>query len=83
MDIILFNPPYVPSSDEELLSNDIEAAWAGGKDGRVIIDQFIPYIPYMLSEKGRLYLLLERANKPEEVMNIFKSMNLHTYVSFI
>lgn len=26
-------------------NSDIEAAWAGGKDGRVIIDQFIPYIP--------------------------------------
>lgn len=45
IDILIFNPPYVPSELEELGSSGIEAAWAGGKDGREVIDQFLPKLP--------------------------------------
>ena len=44
VDILIFNPPYVPTPSEEINSIGIEAAWAGGVDGREIIDLFIPMI---------------------------------------
>lgn len=44
MDVILFNPPYVPTPDEEISGCGIEASWAGGTDGRVIIDRSLPVI---------------------------------------
>ena len=55
VDILIFNPPYVPTTNEEVVShytdvshgssNLISAAWAGGIDGRVVIDKFLPLIP--------------------------------------
>lgn len=44
VDVLLFNPPYVPSEDEELGKNDIYASFAGGLDGRQIIDILLPKV---------------------------------------
>ena len=40
-DVILFNPPYVPTPDDEINGNGIEISWAGGVNGRRIIDRFL------------------------------------------
>ena len=55
IDLILWNPPYVPTPTEEviiptnkiLLNKNIEAAWAGGIKGREVIDRFIKRIPVL------------------------------------
>ena len=64
-DIIIFNPPYVPTTPEELAlakqNHDITAAWAGGQDGlEVIYDtNFLEFIPSKLAKpNGAFYLLL-------------------------
>jgi methylase of polypeptide subunit release factors len=44
LDILIFNPPYVPTPDEEVNGTGIEVSWAGGEDGRIVIDLFLPYI---------------------------------------
>ncbi len=44
VDILLFNPPYVPTESDEVCGNGIEASWAGGVDGREVIDRFIPLL---------------------------------------
>jgi release factor glutamine methyltransferase len=45
MDLVVFNPPYVATPDEEVGHGDIRAAWAGGVDGRVVIDEFLTLLP--------------------------------------
>lgn len=40
----VFNPPYVPTPDEEVLRSGIAQAWAGGNRGRVVIDKFLPVV---------------------------------------
>ena len=45
VDIILFNPPYVPTDMEEVLSarrdHGISGSWAGGADGMEITNQLL------------------------------------------
>lgn len=45
VDVLLFNPPYVPTLDEEAYGAqndaDITGAWAGGKDGMRITDMLL------------------------------------------
>ncbi|RKO92252.1 S-adenosyl-L-methionine-dependent methyltransferase [Blyttiomyces helicus] len=68
VDVILFNPPYVVTPSEEVGSHSIEAAWAGGIDGRQVIDRALPLINEILSPRGFFYLVVIRENKPEELM---------------
>jgi len=76
IDLVVCNPPYVVTSEEELLNvrnNDtliagIEAAWAGGKLGCAsVTNSLIQILPHILSPKGVCYIVLEQSNKPEEV----------------
>ena len=61
-DILIFNPPYVPWTDEEmkvaLTTRDNSAAWCGGLRGREVIDQIIPKVRDFLTPNGAFYFLL-------------------------
>lgn len=66
-DIILFNPPYVVTENEEILGRGLDRAFAGGEKGRIITDNFLESLPNILSHKGVCYLLLLRENNVEEI----------------
>ncbi|MCL2134475.1 MAG: class I SAM-dependent methyltransferase [Candidatus Bathyarchaeota archaeon] len=55
-DLILFNAPYLPSEIHEI-ETWIGRAWAGGPDGRDVIDCFIPQATRHLKQSGRIFLL--------------------------
>lgn len=81
VDVLVFNPPYVPTPNEEVCGSGIEASWAGGEDGRVVIDQFLPLLPMLLSEHGKCYMVLVQDNKPAQIARILSSQyNLHTEI---
>ncbi|CAG8470724.1 14197_t:CDS:2 [Cetraspora pellucida] len=68
VDILCFNPPYVVTSSEDVNStNLIERAWAGGIDGREVIDKILPLVNDLLSSNGVFYLLVISDNKPDEI----------------
>ena len=52
-DLIFFNPPYVPTPADEMEGNGVSISWAGGADGREVIDDFFA--------SGRALGLLRRA----------------------
>ena len=48
VDLLIFNPPYVPTTAEELEAAKAKAslagAWAGGEDGMSVTDLFLPSV---------------------------------------
>ncbi|KAG0290906.1 HemK methyltransferase member 2, partial [Dissophora globulifera] len=70
IDLMYFNPPYVLTPSEEVGSHSVEAAWAGGIDGREVIDEFLPYVKRLLSAKGAFYMVVVNENKPDDIRDI-------------
>ncbi|BFF94832.1 methyltransferase N6AMT1 [Drosophila madeirensis] len=87
VDVLLFNPPYVVTSDEELqcqmfaggsnpsTERNLVYSWAGGKDGRRVTDTLLQQLDDILSPLGVLYLLLLRENKPDEIIKRLEGLN--------
>jgi release factor glutamine methyltransferase len=44
VDILCFNPPYAVTPSSEIAGNGIEVSWAGGIDGREVIDAMLPFV---------------------------------------
>ncbi|KAF5312612.1 hypothetical protein D9619_003471 [Psilocybe cf. subviscida] len=76
VDIVLFNPPYVPTSGEEALDaqamRDIGGAWAGGSDGMQVTNVLLERVEAILSPNGRFYLV---ALKQNNIPHIFATMS--------
>lgn len=76
-DIVVFNPPYVVTSDEEISTKEILfKAWAGGTNGRKVMERVFPRIPDILSNVGTFYLLVIKENDPEHILRIFTNLNM-------
>ncbi|KAG8465630.1 hypothetical protein KFE25_002937 [Diacronema lutheri] len=76
VDVLVCNPPYVPTPPEEVGTQRIEAAWAGGTHGREVIDRLLPGACALLSACGSFYLLLEASNRPDEVAASVRALGL-------
>jgi len=82
VDVLLFNPPYVPTQDEEVGGTGIEASWAGGVDGRRVVDRAVPQIGQLLKHRGSAptrggsggvaYLITVDDNRPHELAERFR-----------
>lgn len=72
VDVIVVNPPYVPTPDDEVGQEGITSSWAGGENGRKVIDRILPIADKLLSEKGWLYMLTLAANNPSEICKLMK-----------
>ncbi|XP_078043525.1 hemK methyltransferase 2 [Augochlora pura] len=76
-DVVMFNPPYVVTSDQEILDERLVfKSWAGGMNGRKVMDRVFPKIPDILSNTGTFYLLTIKENDPEDILRIFSNMNM-------
>ncbi|KAF6135250.1 hypothetical protein GIB67_035321 [Kingdonia uniflora] len=53
VDVIVVNPPYVPTPEDEVGRDGIASAWAGGENGRTVIDRILPVTEKLLSDKAR------------------------------
>ncbi|KAG9082512.1 S-adenosylmethionine-dependent methyltransferase [Ceratobasidium sp. UAMH 11750] len=77
IDILIFNPPYVPTEEEEALEaqaqGSIAGAWAGGFDGMVITNRLLDDLDDLLSESGCFYLVALKQNDPPGIIARMKS----------
>jgi len=72
IDILVFNPPYVPTPPEEMQGDGISRSWAGGEKGREVLDRLLPDVQHLLSARGVFYCVLLSVNEPDEVAAILK-----------
>ncbi|KOX78457.1 HemK methyltransferase family member 2 [Melipona quadrifasciata] len=76
-DLVVFNPPYVVTTDDEISNKQILfKAWAGGTNGRKVMERVFPKIPHILSNTGTFYLLVIEANDPEYILRVFTDLNM-------
>ncbi len=66
-DLIIFNPPYLPTVPDERIDGWLDLAWNGGDDGRRTIDRFLQQAPAFLADGGSLLLLISSLTGIEEV----------------
>ncbi|HYC19467.1 MAG TPA: HemK2/MTQ2 family protein methyltransferase [Candidatus Bathyarchaeia archaeon] len=68
-DLIIFNPPYLPSRGD--VSRDWQnQAWDGGPSGREVIVQFLSQVGNYLTQKGRVLLVISSVTGYEEVTEL-------------
>lgn len=71
-DLVVFNPPYLPTRAEERIDDWLECALDGGPDGRSVIRQFAEEVSGHLSPGGRVLILVSSVTGFEEVMALFR-----------
>jgi len=80
-DVILFNTPYLPASDEEQIDDELDAAWNGGPDGREVIDKFLENVKNHLNPGGKVQLVQSSLSNVEETLKKLESLGLNASVT--
>ena len=70
-DLILFNPPYLPTAPHERIDDWLEYALDGGKTGRVTIERFAEGVGQVIAPGGRILLLVSSLTGLNEVKDLF------------
>lgn len=83
IDVMIFNPPYVETTNEELYKaigeHGIAASWAGGDDGAIVIYDILKWIinnPSKFSPNFMFILLISQVNRPVKLKRFCKRNNL-------
>ena len=86
VDLLIFNPPYVVTTEEEEEAGQVRAgldgAWAGGASGTKILDTLIQNhtIPQLLRRGGRFYVVAIRQNDPPSLVRAMQSIGLEASI---
>ncbi|KAL1739514.1 S-adenosyl-L-methionine-dependent methyltransferase [Schizophyllum fasciatum] len=71
VDVLLFNPPYVPTESEEAYHAQsgmaLPGSWAGGTDGMQVTNLLLPVVRDLLSPHGRFYLVAVKQNNIQDI----------------
>ena len=83
VDVLLFNPPYVPTEELPSLSPSFDTfqrnsyflalSYAGGEDGMQVTNRLLAEVPNLLTVCGVAYVLLCKQNRPHEVIDRIRS----------
>ena len=77
--LILFNAPYLPSEPDEEKSW-VGKAWAGGSNGRKVIDRFVMDAPSFLAAGGKIQLVQSSLSDVNRTIKMFSERNLRAMV---
>jgi release factor glutamine methyltransferase len=71
-DVIIFNPPYLPTAPEDLTDSPLDKALDGGPDGTSVTIRFLEQLREHLAAEGRAYIVvssLQDGSKIEAAMH--------------
>ena len=69
-DVILFNTPYLPTEEDEVLDNTINYAFDGGLNGRKVIDIFLNEVGNHLNDGGIVQLIQSSLSGNDETLEM-------------
>lgn len=72
-DLVIFNPPYLPTQPHERIGDWLEYALDGGLSGRDVIERFSADVRDVLAPAGRILLLISSLTGLQEVSGLFFS----------
>ncbi|MFJ1756948.1 HemK2/MTQ2 family protein methyltransferase [Kitasatospora sp. NPDC088134] len=79
-DLVLSNPPYVPTRHEEPPPRGRARAWDAGPDGRLLLDRLCRRVPPLLAPGGVLLLVQSSLSGPAATVRKLQAAGLHTTV---
>ena len=76
-DIIIFNPPYLPTSKKELVGGSgwFDKAVSGGMKGLDVIQRFINQVSNYLKKNGKIYFVFSSLTDNEKLKKLIKKNN--------
>ena len=73
-DVILFNTPYLPTENGEVLEDTINYAFDGGLNGRKVIDLFLNEVGNHLNDGGIVQMIQSSLSGNEETLEKFDNL---------
>ena len=73
-DIILFNTPYLPTENDEVIDDNLNYAFDGGLNGRKVIDLFLNEVGNHLNDGGIVQMIQSSLSDNTKTLNRFDEM---------
>jgi release factor glutamine methyltransferase len=80
VDLVVCNPPYLPTPPEQEWDDWMERALSGGADGRAVVDRVLGTVGRVLAPDGRLLLLVSSLTDPDAVRETAAAAGLDSTV---
>lgn len=79
-DLVIFNPPYLPTEPHERIDDWLEYALDGGETGQATIERFAADVARVLAPEGRILLLVSSLTGLNDVKNLFTRLDFSSDV---
>ncbi|MCW3064595.1 MAG: putative methyltransferase [Solirubrobacterales bacterium] len=79
-DLVVSNPPYLPSPSDDPPEAGPERAWEGGRDGRAVLDRICRVAVRHLEEGGTILTVHSSVNGVERTLRALRGSGLHADV---
>ena len=73
-DVILFNTPYLPTEEDDVIDDTINYAFDGGLNGRKVIDLFLDEVKNHLNDGGIVQMIQSSLSGNEETLEKFDQL---------
>jgi len=79
-DVIIFNPPYLPTKNDEKIKGKLNHAFDGGADGRIVLTRFLNEFEKYLNPGGKLLLIQSSLNDYDQTLDRLHELGFTTEI---